>query len=244
MGARWKLDTSLSGRDVLHHRMPAGGRAVAPGPCALVAVLCGSATIGGRALTPGELAPAPGAEIEAGPDGCLLAALRWDGEPPATEATVESTASRPFTKYESFQAQLHVRAGGQDVIAPWELYRVQMVAEVKDEVQLHVHKVVTNLLFVPGPEGELRGYLIAEEDGHVTATPIVGGDRAIVRPGRIHHVVPISSEDPIDMIVLNNCASAYEDVSHADFHLVTKVPWVEVEQLPRPDPAPGLTIIE
>jgi hypothetical protein len=173
----------------------------------------------------------------------MLGAICWDAAPPAGEARIESTDSRYFEKYDSFQAQLHVRDGERDLLAPWELYHVRMVAESRQEVRLHIHHVVTNVLFVRGPIGVERGYLVVERDGGVEATPLLGGDRAIVRPGLPHTVLPVEAKDPIEMVVFNNDLSRYEDVQHSDFHLLGTVPWDEVTVLRRSDRRPRLTVV-
>jgi len=243
MSDRWVLDTLLAGRRVLFAGVGAGGTLAAPGPCSVVALLSGDAAVGGRALVAGECVVAPGSEIVAGRAGCTLGAVSWDAAPPGGAASIESTASRHFEKYQSFQAQLRVRDRGRDLLAPWELYRVRMVAEVRSTVQMHVHHVVTNLLFIAGEPGTERGYLVVARDGRVTATPLVGGDRAIVPPGLHHHVIPLDAGDPTDMIVFNDRVSAYEDTDHSDFHLVETVPWGDVERTPRPAPGPCLTVV-
>lgn len=238
----WSVDLSLSGRDVRVAALEPGARIAAPGPCSVVTLVSGEATVGGRPFGSNGLLAAPGREIVAGPAGCMLGAISWEGTPPAGEARFESTDSRYFEKYDSFQAQLHVRDGGHEILAPWELYHVRMVAETRREVRLHVHHFVTNVLFVRGPIGAERGYVVVERDGQVEATPLVGGDRAIVRPGIPHTVVPVETSDPIEMFVFNNDLSRYEDVERSDFHLLHTVPWSEVAVRARP-PRPRLTII-
>jgi hypothetical protein len=239
----WSVDLSLSGRDLRVAALEPGSRVTAPGPCSVVTLISGAAAIGGRPLAGSAIVSAPGREIVAGGEGCMLGAVRWDGEPPAGEPSVESTDSRYFEKYDSFQAQLHVRDGARDLLAPWELYHVRIVAESRCEVRLHVHRMVTNVLFVRGPVGAARGYLVLERDGRVEATPLVGGDRAIVRPGLPHTVVPVEARDPIEMVVFNNDLSRYEDVEHSDFHLLGTVPWSEVTVRERRDPRPRLTVV-
>jgi len=239
----WTFDTVLSGRDVGACTLGPSEAITAPRPSSVALVLAGEASVRDRSFAPGELIVAPGREIVAGTEGCMLGTVRWDGAPPSSGARIESTVPRRFEKYESFQAQVSVRDGAADVIAPWELYRVRMVAETRERVQLHVHHVVTNLLFVPGEIGVPCGYLIVARDGRVTARLLVGGDRAIVRPGHHHHVVPFRTGEPVEMIVFNDEASRYEDVDRSDFHLVESVPWGEIEILDRPDPAPALTIV-
>jgi hypothetical protein len=118
-----------------------------------------------------------------------------------------------------------------------------MVAETRQWVQLHVHHVVTNVLLVRGPLGAERGYLVTGRDGRVEAVPLLGGDRAIVRPGLLHSVVPVEAKDPVEMLVFNDDASWYEDVERADFHLRGTVPWSEVTVRPRPDARPRLTVV-
>ena len=240
--ARWSVDFKLSGRDICVAALEPGQRIAAPGPCSVVTRMTGAATVGGAPLAGGGFLAAAGREIVAGPSGCMLGAIRWDGEPPAREGTIEATDSRYFEKYESFQAQLRVRDGARDLLAPWELYHVRMVAEARQEARLHIHHVVTNVLFVRGAVGEKRGYLVIERDGRAEATPLHGGDRAIVRPGFPHTVVPVEAEDPIEMVVFNNDLSRYEDVEHSDFHLLGTVPWSEVSVLPRRDSRPRLTV--
>ena len=239
----WSVDLSISGRDLRVAALEPGSRIAAPGPCSVVTLVCCSASVGGRALAGSAMVAAPGHEIVAGGDGCMLGAIRWEGEPPAGEARIESTDSRYFEKYDSFQAQLQVRDGARDLLAPWELYHVRMVAEASREMRLHVHHVVTNILFVRGPVGVERGYLVVERDGRVEATPLVGGDRAIVRPELPHTVVPVEAKDPIEMVVFNNDLSRYEDVDHSDFHLLRAVPWSEVAVRARADRRPRLTIV-
>ncbi len=239
----WSLDLSLSGRDLKVAALEPRGRIDAPGPCSVVALVSGGATIGGRPLHGNGIFAAPGREIVAGPAGCMLGAICWEAPPPAGEARIESTDSRYFEKYDSFQAQLRIRDGGRDLLSPWELYHVRMVAEARREVQLHVHHVVTNVLFVRGPIGAERGYLVVKRDGRVEAMPLVGGDRAIVRPGLSHTVLPVEARDPIEMVVFNNDLSRYEDVDHSDFHLLETVPWDEVKVRPRTDARPRLTIV-
>jgi hypothetical protein len=238
----WSVDLSLSGRDVRVAALEPGARIVAPGPCSVVTLVSGAATVGGRPFGGSGFLAAPGREIVAGPEGCTLGAVSWEGTPPAGEARIESTDSRYFEKYDSFQAQLHVRDGERDILAPWELYHVRMVAEARREVQLHIHHLVTNVLFVRGPIGAQRGYLVVERDGRVEAVPLIGGDRAIVRPGIPHTVLPVEASDPIEMVVFNNDLSKYEDVEHSDFHLLGTVPWSEVSVRARP-PRPQLTVI-
>ena len=109
--------------------------------------------------------------------------------------------------------------------------------------QLHVHHVVTNVLFVRGPVGAERGYLVVERDGGFEAMPLLGGDRAVVRPGLTHTVLPVEARDPIEMVVFNNDLSRYEDVEHSDFHLLGTVPWSEVTVRARADARPRLTIV-
>lgn len=240
--AGWSVDHRLSGRDVCVAALEPGERLAAPGPCSVVTLMSGSATAGGAPLAGGGFLAAPGREIVAGPDGCMLGAIRWEGEPPAREGRIEATDSRYFEKYDSFQAQLRVREGRRDLLAPWELYHVRMVAEARREVRMHIHHVVTNVLFVRGPVGERRGYLVVEREGRREATPLLGGDRAIVRPGFSHTVVPVEAEDPIEMVVFNNDLSRYEDVDHSDFHLLGSVPWGEVAVLDRPEARPRLLV--
>jgi hypothetical protein len=244
MGGLWTLDRALSGRELRHARLGPGERLAMPPGRAVVSLLSGSATLGGAPLGERVVAVAPGATIEAGPDGCIAGAIRWGGAPPAGAVEVASTDARYFEKYESFQAQLRVRVGGEDLLAPWELYHVRMVAEPRRVVHLHVHRVVTNVLLVRGPAGAERGYLVVERDGHVEATPLVGGDRAMVPTGLHHTVVPLEVRDPIEMVVFNDDVSAYEDVGESDFHIVAEVPWSEVRVVPRADPRPRFTIVE
>lgn len=242
--AGWSTDLSLSGRDVKVAALGAGERIAAPGPCSVVAVMSGSAAAGGRDLDGSGILAAPGREIVAGPEGCMLSAVCWQGEPPAGETRIQSTDSRYFEKYDSFQAQLRLRdAEDRDVLAPWELYHVRMVAEARSEVQLHIHHVVTNVLFVRGPVGAERGYLVVEREGRMEAIPLLGGDRAIVRPGLVHTVLPVEARDPIEMFVFNNDLSRYEDVDRSDFHLLDTVPWSGVTVRARPDGRPRLTVV-
>ncbi len=239
----WSVDLSLSGRDLRVAALEPLARIAAPGPCSVVLLVSGSATVGGRPLAGSGVFAAPGREIVAGPAGCMLGAICWEGAPPSGEARIETTDSRYFEKYDSFQAQLRIRDGRCDLLAPWELYHVRMVAEARRDVQLHVHHVVTNVLFVRGPLGVARGYLVAKRDGFVEATPLLGGDRAIVRPGLSHTVLPVEARDPIEMVVFNNDLSRYEDVEHSDFHLLETVPWEEVVVRPRTDTRPRLMIV-
>jgi hypothetical protein len=92
---RWSVDAALSGRELRHVALAPGARVAAPGPCSVVALVCGTATLGGRPL---GIAVAPGREIVAGPLGCTAAAICWQGEPPTEAAAVESTDSRYFGK--------------------------------------------------------------------------------------------------------------------------------------------------
>ncbi|MEM8882672.1 MAG: hypothetical protein AAGD14_01225 [Planctomycetota bacterium] len=233
----WGRDITLSERDVGYIELGPGERVRAPGPCSVVVRMTGS-----NGSSP--FVVAPGTELDAGPDGGALGVVAWEGPAPRGDARIESTAPRYFGKYDSFQAQVTIQDESGDWIAPWEIYHVRMVADRQETVQLHVHHRVTNLLFVPGPIGEERGYLLVERDGVVTATPLVGGDRAIVRPNILHHVVPIRSGDPTEMIVFNNDRSSYENVEQGDFHIVKTIPWAEVAVQARDDPRPRLTVIE
>lgn len=112
-----------------------------------------------------------------------------------------------------------------------------------DRVQFHVHREVTNLLFVPGPAGARRGWLIVARDGRTMATPLLGGDRAVDRPEIRHHVVPLAGADPVEMIVVNDGPSACEDVDRSDFHLVETVPWSGIEVEERSGVALALTVV-
>lgn len=130
-----------------------------------------------------------------------------------------------YEKYDAKISRINYLIDHIDQLLPWSFYFAELM--FKNEIVLHIHKDVRNILFFTGNEDETLGYLIIQNEAKNNAFPIRNGDTAIVEPNVLHNICSIKGKT-IGFYIINDNISDYEHPENSDYHNICTIKYSDL----------------